>query len=598
MRPAWPESVLWGILFASFTIFVLLSAFYVMSTGDEGAYFYQARLLSEGLVPTKDFFATHPIGFYGVYAVFIKALSPHLESGRLFGVISILATVAMGTALVRRDCGLIFGIAAFFVLAFNWDWIILNLWVIHYSPANLGYVAALFLISYPDRLAGWRVIMAGLMFGLAVNSRLPLAISGLFLVWILWRRHRGNADSTGAGFMRFLLLAAAGTLVASIPSIALFANDPDRFMFNHLLNRIDWIEQTVVSGMGAGERMAWELQHRALALGEFLFRTPQNLVISSPAVAFVFLALVSAVRGREPWRHWLPSSRIVDAGIAGIGIVVAYMPANYVLPGYFSHALLPFAVFSLGVIHRWCGLVTARRVMPLTSTAAILAGMIVTVSLLAYSSVAIAKVSMNVLLRHAPGVTRVLTVTRLGCWLEANTAADDIVFSTFALPVAVSGRRSPFGWEQSLIFNDFWPHWRPEIWEKYRFLSIDELRRQLTDGRIAIVLDESTFAADLVVAGFSDYATILRTHYSKIGDTGGPSAYTVYATPRWLAEHPSAGGLPKDDDPLENRLSGWRREPQTLFEDIRGSISRLLGLGFEARCGRLLASGPGTPVER
>ena len=499
-------------MFAGFSAYVFLAAFFVISTGDEGAYFYQARLLSEGLVPTKDFFATHPIGFYGVYAAFIKVLSPHLESGRLFGVISILATVAMGTALIRRECGLIFAIAAFFVLAFNWHWLIHNLWVIHYSPANLGYVAALFLISYPNRLAAWRVIMAGVMFGLAVNSRLPLAVAGLFLVWILWRRYRGGGDSTGAGFMRFLLLAAAGTLVSSIPSIALFANDPDRFMFNHLLNRIDWIEQTVVSGMGAGERIAWELQHRASALGDFLFGTPQNLVITSPAVAFVLLALVSAVRGRESWRHWLPSPRIVDAGIAGLGIIVAYMPANYVLSGYFSHALLPFAVFSLGVIHRWCGLVAARREIPFTPTAAILAGMIVAVALLAYSAVAIAKVSVDVLLRHAPGVTRILTVTRLGCWLEANTATDDIVFSTFSLPVAISGRRSPFGWEQSLIFNDFWPHWRAEIWEKYRFLSIEELRRQLTDGRIAIVLDESTFAVGLVASGFSDYTTMDMFH--------------------------------------------------------------------------------------
>jgi len=197
--------------------------------GDEGFYLLASRLVMQHKIPYLDFFFTQAPLLPYVFALWFKLVGTSWFSARVF---SALLTAILGglmyTFVCRETGRWVAGLSAVLLftsssLVFSWFPIVKT-----FALATLFLFLTYFILT---RLAtspsGWLTALAGVFFGLSVDTRsYVVGIAPVFLWW-LWREDGGRRTPR-------LLWFLGGFLVGIAPSLGLFFASPDAYLFNNL----------------------------------------------------------------------------------------------------------------------------------------------------------------------------------------------------------------------------------------------------------------------------------------------------------------------------------------------------------------------------
>ena len=195
---------------------------------DEGYYSLAARLVLQHKTPYLDFFFPQAPLLPYVYAVWLKLAEISWFSARVFSALLTAILGGLMYSLVCRETGKwAAGLAAAVLFAssslvFAWFPLVKT-----FALATLClFPAYVILTRLPASSPGWLPAMAGLFFGLSVDTRsYVVGIAPVFLWWI-WR---GNSRRAA-----HLLWFLGGFAVGIGPSLALFFASPDAYLFDNL----------------------------------------------------------------------------------------------------------------------------------------------------------------------------------------------------------------------------------------------------------------------------------------------------------------------------------------------------------------------------
>ncbi|HLI64011.1 MAG TPA: hypothetical protein VKV05_11460 [Terriglobales bacterium] len=223
----------WGWLTC---IFVLqLSFFSFLSLhrfidGDEGFYLLASRLVLLHKRPYLDFFYTQAPLLPYVYGLGMKLAGVTWVSGRLLAA---LFTAVLGTMLcqhVHLQTGnwraglLVVVLFATTTLIFAWFPVVKA-----FSLAGVFLFAAYVVVSScQNRPLPWPAALAGLLFGLSVDTRSYLLLLTPLFLYHIYRNYEAKARKTS------LLWFVVGLLVANLPAFYFFLLSPRVFLFNNL----------------------------------------------------------------------------------------------------------------------------------------------------------------------------------------------------------------------------------------------------------------------------------------------------------------------------------------------------------------------------
>jgi len=210
--------------------FFLFVARHRLIDGDEGFYLLASRLVLEHKVPYLDFFYTQAPLLPYVYALWIKFIEVSWISARVFpGLLTTLMGVLVYLYVCRETQKWIGGVAAVILFAsstlvFAWFPIVKT-----FSVATLFLFCAYVIVSrFSVTSPRWLIAVAGLLFGLSVDTRsYVVALAPVFLWWIF----RNSETRNRLGHMAWFL---GGFIIGIAPSLYLFFASPDLFMFNNL----------------------------------------------------------------------------------------------------------------------------------------------------------------------------------------------------------------------------------------------------------------------------------------------------------------------------------------------------------------------------
>jgi 4-amino-4-deoxy-L-arabinose transferase-like glycosyltransferase len=199
--------------------------------GDEGYYLLAGRLVSEGKAPYEAFFFPQmPLTAY-VYGLWFRIFGASWYSGR---ILSALFGIAIGLLLYlavlssRRSPRLALLAAVLYAsssLAFGWFTVAKT-----YALSTFLLVGAYLVTTHLKHLKPQlRMLLGGLLFGLAVNTRLYLcATIPAFVPCLL------EASGTRSAFRRNLLWFLFGALVALLPDLYFVLKTPGGFLFGNI----------------------------------------------------------------------------------------------------------------------------------------------------------------------------------------------------------------------------------------------------------------------------------------------------------------------------------------------------------------------------
>jgi Dolichyl-phosphate-mannose-protein mannosyltransferase len=198
--------------------------------GDEGYYTLAASLVSDGKLPYQDFFYPQMPLLPFAYGPWTAIFGETWLSARS---LSVICATAAGLLLFRHVSGRwrsqalgVLAVALYLssMLVLVWMTVVKT-----YPLSTLILFAAFTAADRPDRpQTTRRWLAAGVLYGLALDSRLLFAAAGPVLGWYALRAAPGAAGRRlGAAWL-------GGTLLGLLPSIVLFALDPRRFWFHNL----------------------------------------------------------------------------------------------------------------------------------------------------------------------------------------------------------------------------------------------------------------------------------------------------------------------------------------------------------------------------
>jgi 4-amino-4-deoxy-L-arabinose transferase-like glycosyltransferase len=198
--------------------------------GDEGLYLLASRLVLEHKVPYLDFFYPQAPLLPYAYGLWLKLFGVSWFSARSF---SATLTTIIGLLIYAHVCHetqkWIAGAAAVIVFASS---TLIFAWL---PLAKTYSLTAVFLFStyvIVTRLSPassrWLVAIAGLLFGLGVDTRSYVVGLVPILLWWIFRHHE-----TRHGISRVLWFLGGFTF-GVIPCIYFFVSSPDLFLFNNL----------------------------------------------------------------------------------------------------------------------------------------------------------------------------------------------------------------------------------------------------------------------------------------------------------------------------------------------------------------------------
>lgn len=198
--------------------------------GDEGFYLLASRLVMEHRTPYLDFFYTQaPLVPYA-YGLWMSLFGISWFSARSF---SALLTAILGMLIYEHVCHetrkWVAGVAAVVLFAsstliFAWFPLVKT-----YSLAALFLVGAYVIVTRLSPASSpWMAAVAGLLFGLSVDTRsYVVGLAPVFLWWMFRHSGTGNRKSR-------ILWFVGGLTVGIVPCLILFAASPGLFLFNNL----------------------------------------------------------------------------------------------------------------------------------------------------------------------------------------------------------------------------------------------------------------------------------------------------------------------------------------------------------------------------
>lgn len=457
--------------------------------GDEGSYVLVAKLAFDGRIPYHDFLHTQmPLLPYVVGAWSTIFGESWYAARLLFAVLAVALGVLLYMHLARRH-GRVLAAAGVAAYALS------DLAVGSFTPVKTQGLSAFLLFAAfvaidraaPMSHARW---LAGFfLLGLAIDVRLLFVAAIPAFVWALLR-------VTSAGERgRALGAAAAGLALGLAPSIALFAVDPDRFVFGNLGAHATRTEAGLVGDL----RQKVVLAESMLGVSQYL------LAVLAAALAVVALPMLG--RG-------LPLSVLV----AGPIVLVSFLPTP-AYDSYFSVAV-PFAVVAAVEL----AAAVRDRVQlvgdaPLARVLASLGGGV----LAAYFVLGV--IGLYGWLRGSgqPGDFRISQIERVSAIVDENTRPGDAVvsswpgylFGTHAVPLA--------GLE-----SDFAPHdaarLSPEEAVRYHLLTADGVEAAIRSRETRLVVARPWHGQ----GPLPDYrGAAERAGYRVAADVGGARIYVL-----------------------------------------------------------------------
>ena len=272
-------------------VLLVLACFFALAgrhrfiDGDEGFYLLAARLVLQHKQPYQDFLYTQAPLLPYVYALWIKLAGVNWYAARDF---SALLTTILGLLMYIHVCretrkwssGLA-AVALFISSTYIFAWFPI---VKTFSLAVLLLFIPYFILAdLSPGTSRWLIAVAGLSFGLAVETRSYLvALIPVFLWWIFYRSTNGKRI---VSMMWFLI----GFAVSLAPSLYLFASAPDLYLFNNL----GYHSLRSSAGLIGGWR--WKLQ---IALQVLIYPRDNGLQFSLLAVvSFVVIVVLRRQRG-------------------------------------------------------------------------------------------------------------------------------------------------------------------------------------------------------------------------------------------------------------------------------------------------------------
>jgi 4-amino-4-deoxy-L-arabinose transferase-like glycosyltransferase len=222
------EEVFIGCVFLPQLLLFAFIALHRFIDADEGAYLLASRLILLHKKPYVDFFYNQAPLLPYIYAAWMKLAGVSWRSAKLF---SALLTSVLGTLVyldvVRRTRKRLAGAAAVILFAsstliFAWFPIAKT-----YSLAGLLLFSAYLAVGWRQATTSrWVVAAGGIMFGLSVNTRSYLVLLLPVFLWWIFRNLRDRSAS--------LVWFLAGFGAGLVPSLLLFLNSPDAFLFDNL----------------------------------------------------------------------------------------------------------------------------------------------------------------------------------------------------------------------------------------------------------------------------------------------------------------------------------------------------------------------------
>jgi 4-amino-4-deoxy-L-arabinose transferase-like glycosyltransferase len=221
-----------------FIFFILACYFWFVSrhrliNGDEGYYLLASRLVLEGRVPYLDFFYPQAPLLPYVYGLWMKIAGLSWFSAR---TLSALLTAVLGLLIYDHVCretrNWIAGVAAI-ILFCSSTLIVASFPIVKtYSLSTFFLFASYSAIARLSReeLPSWLLVIAGILFGLSVDTRLYMAgVTPIFLWWIFYHSKARNSNVSNSVFA-FL----GGFAVGLAPCLILFIAFPEGFLFDNL----------------------------------------------------------------------------------------------------------------------------------------------------------------------------------------------------------------------------------------------------------------------------------------------------------------------------------------------------------------------------
>jgi dolichyl-phosphate-mannose-protein mannosyltransferase len=217
------------------SIFLLQAGFFMyvswhrLIDGDEGFYLLASRLVMQRKAPYLDFFYTQAPLLPYVYGLWFQFTGFSWSSARTF---SALLTAILGTLVYEQVCRETekwrAGVAVVLLftsssLVFAWMPIVKTFPLA--TPCLFG--CYMILARLKPSTSFWQLAIAGVLFGLSVDTRSYVVAVAPVLVWWILRQKGGNR-------LAWLLWAVGGFIIGTIPSLILFFASPDAFLFNNL----------------------------------------------------------------------------------------------------------------------------------------------------------------------------------------------------------------------------------------------------------------------------------------------------------------------------------------------------------------------------
>ena len=215
--------------------------------GDEGYYASAARLVAEGKMPYLDFFYPQSPMLPFVYGAWSILTGHSLISFRILSALLTAVTAALWAwYLLKEYCGSVWiALTTLLVLLLNPFFASWGVTVKTYALGNFLVTVTLISIWRGEITVDKRWWVAGgVASGLLVSSRLLYAAVPLAIIcWMLL-----SHDSVANHRLRKPGWFALGLVVASVPAILLFLQNPDGFVFNNVgyhLQRSEGLPLTV-----------------------------------------------------------------------------------------------------------------------------------------------------------------------------------------------------------------------------------------------------------------------------------------------------------------------------------------------------------------
>ena len=467
---------------------------------DEGYYPTAARLVWEGQTPYRDFaYQQGPLLPY-VYS-WVWAVHP-----RSLVAMRFLSAACGGIAIFLWGLCLIFAkplspktaLATFGVVLLNPYWVSWNVVVKTFALANLLMSIAMIslYVALQSERARWYFI-GGLAMGACASVRMLYApLVPCALAWLLLREWRISKPP----FPKTLAFLA-GAIAGLLPIIFSFARDPSAFIFNNI-------------------------RYRQLLQGPASFRESiyihlkgiYFLLLNPYFTAEMLLALVgvlSLLKLRKK-QEAIYTSRDYSYFTLAFLLLIVYSATSFIpIPTfgqYFDSPLVPFIVFFVAEGLRIILQGGRKRLAVLALVAAALSFRDVRQEVSGYAHVAHLQLS---------------SYRKVAQVIEANSQADDMVFSVWPGYVFESGRRNFPGGENEFTYQVA-VLLAPQARARYHLISKDEILKAVATRAVTLFVStpypfylEITMSPEELRA----FAAALDANYSLVDNVDGVGIY-------------------------------------------------------------------------